>query len=53
MNFGYKIIPMEVEEFLKTVSLLNVSNRDFWKANLDHIWNIQKRVSADRRRSSG
>jgi len=52
INFGYKIVPMEVEEFLSTVSLLNVSKRDFWKANLDHIWNIQKRVSADKTQSS-
>lgn len=52
VNFGYKIVPMEVEEFLNIVSLLNISKRDFWKANLDHIWNIQKRVSADKMQSS-
>ena len=52
VNLGYRIVPMEVKEFLGIVELLDVSKRDFWKANLDHIWNIHKRVLADKMRSS-
>ena len=51
VNLGYKIVPMGVEEFLDIIKLLDVSKKDFWKANLDHIWNIHKRVLADKTQS--
>ncbi len=51
VNLGYKIVPMGVEEFLGIIKLLDVSKKDFWKANLDHIWSIHKRVLADKTQS--
>lgn len=50
-NFGYEIVPLEVEEFLRIISLLEESTRDFWKANLDHTWRIHKRALANKIKS--
>lgn len=43
INQGYKIVPMEAEEFLGIVKLLGTSGYGFWKANFDSLWKIHKR----------
>lgn len=40
---GYQIIPMKVDEFLDIVRLMETSAKDFWRRNLNHMWNVNKR----------
>jgi len=43
MNQGYEVVPIEAEEFLRTIKLLEASGRSFWKDNFEHLWNIHRR----------
>jgi len=43
INQGYKVVPIEAEDFCRIINLLEASEKTFWKTNFDHLWNIHKR----------
>lgn len=43
INNGYKVVPLEAEDFLGTVKLLEGSSKAFWKTNYNHLWSIYKK----------
>jgi len=44
INHNYKIIPIEINEFLDMVRLMETSGREFWKSNLTYLWKVNRRI---------
>jgi hypothetical protein len=40
---GYRIVPLEIEDFLKIIEIMKNSSRDYWENNLAALWNMLKR----------
>lgn len=40
---GYRIVPLEVDDFLKIIETMKISGRDYWENNLATLWNMLKR----------
>lgn len=43
INNGYKVVPLEAEDFLETAKLLEGSSKAFWKTNYNNLWSIYKK----------
>jgi len=41
---GYKIVPIELKDFLEIIKLQEQSPPSFWISHFNHIWEMQKRI---------
>lgn len=46
LNKGYRVVPIEVNDFFEVIKLLAKNpERDFWASYYDQLWNIHKRAA--------
>jgi len=46
INKGYRVVPMEANEFLEAIKLLTKNPvKDFWSSYYDQLWNVHKRAA--------
>jgi len=46
INKGYRVVPMEANDFFQTIKLLTKNPaKDFWSSYYDQLWNVHKRAA--------